>query len=256
MRSRLASAPPRSSAASVLSAASRAVREPPSSPAQSDAAAANAAAAPASCAVPIAQPARSRAANSPRSRTEAAASTARSRRSAGEPTSAPANEASLERYWPTSVTPSFDSPRTRSVKVIGTSSARSSEPPRESSSSRILKPAGASPRPSSARRGTAKKPDIGSLTAEIGQASDDAMREAMRRCSGQPRIPPPRVWRLPTAMSAFPSSTARASAGIAETGCERSASITTTTSATASRAPRITAPARPRAPRRTTTRAG
>ena len=142
------------------------------------------------------------------------------------------------------------------MKVIGTSTARRSEPPRESSSSRILKPAGASPRPSSALRGTAKKPDIGSLTAEIGQARDDAIRETTRRWSGQPRIAPPRVWRLPTATSAFPSSTAWASAGIAATGCERSASITTTTSAPDSRAPRITAPASPRAPRRTTTRTG
>jgi len=204
----------------------------------------------------MAAPARSSAANTPTSSTAAAASATRSRRKTGECTSAPAKAASRARYWPISVAPSFDSPCTRSVNVIGTSSARRLAPPRESSSSRILKPAGASPRSSSAWRRAAKKPDIGSLTTEIGQASAEASFETMRRCSGQPRIAPPRTCLLPTATSALPSSTARASAGTASGGCDRSASMTTTTSARASRAPRITAPASPRAPRRITARTG
>ena len=119
-----------------------------------------------------------------------------------------------------------------------------------------MKPSGASPSASSSLRRVAKKPESGSRAELIGQASADATRDASRRRSGQPGVEPPATRRLPIAMPARFSSTGLTSAGITRTGCDRSASITTTTSARAAAAPAITALARPRAPRRSTSRTG
>ena len=255
-RTRLASTPPRSRSASRLSAAKRPALVPRRSPAHSDHTARAPSAPLASCAPPSAPPRPSSSAKLAKSRTAPAQSASQRRRRLAEPRSAPASAASRRRYSPTWETPSFDSPRSRSTNSIGTSIARRLEPPRASSSSRILKPAGAWSSETTSARRAAKNPDIGSLTGEIGQASAAAARDASLRRSGQPRVEPPRTWRLPIAIDAAPSRSGRTRAGIAATGCERSASMTTTTSARAARAPAITARERPRSSRRTITLTG
>ncbi len=252
-RTRLASAPPRSRSARRLSAAKRTAFSARRSRAHSENTARAASAPLARCAPASATPRPSSSAKIAKSRTAPAHSASQRRRRRAEPRSAPASAASRRRYSPTWEAPSFDSPRVRSTNSIGVSTARRLEPPRASSSSRILKPPGAWSSATMSARRAAKNPDIGSLTGEIGQASAAAARDANLRRSGQPRVEPPRTWRLPIAIPAVPASSGRTSAGIAETGCERSASMTSTTSARAARAPAITARERPRSPRRTIT---
>ena len=260
-----ASTPPRKSAASSASPARRShgatcgrrgSPRPNRSRAHSAAGASSAAAAPASCAAASFAPAPASSAKTSASRSAPTASAVRRRRARAESSSKPRRAASRRRYWRAVPRPSFDCPYARSTNTIGTSVTSSRLPPFASSSSRILKPCGASPSASSSPRRVAKNPESGSRAALIGHASADANREASRRRSGQPGVDPPGTRRLPIATPASWSRTGCTSAGITRTGCERSASITTTTSARAARAPAITALARPRAPWRCTSRTG
>mmetsp|Transcript_36927 Transcript_36927/g.109867 ORF Transcript_36927/g.109867 Transcript_36927/m.109867 type:complete len:241 (-) Transcript_36927:24-746(-) len=144
---------------------------------------------------------------------------------------------------------SFDSPASRSRKVIGTSRTRVQRQ-RTISSSPILNPfvlmPAAAPR-ASVSLDRQKKPDMGSDEPDRGTARRVAPWEMARRKSDHSKpTPPPPTLRDPTAKSASPSRTGLATAGTASGSCCKSASMHKTTGAAAAPKPFSTADASPR----------
>ena len=145
-------------------------------------------------------------------------------------------------------------PFSRSTNWIGISRTRSWSPPSASNSSPILKPLTCEPWAARRSRRTAKKPDIGSETSVTRPASAAPAFETNRRCHGQPGLPPPGTYRLPTVMSQCPSRTGLSRAPRRSGGWLRSASMTTTTCPWAARAAWMTSPASPALPSDRTSR--
>mmetsp|Transcript_6528 Transcript_6528/g.19841 ORF Transcript_6528/g.19841 Transcript_6528/m.19841 type:complete len:209 (-) Transcript_6528:56-682(-) len=143
---------------------------------------------------------------------------------------------------------SLDSPEARSRKVIGTSTILSHRH-RTMSSRAILNPSGLHARrpASSVDRGRQKKPDMGSVDEESGAARSVAPLETtVRRSDHSKPTPPSATFREPTAKSASPERTGRATEGMASGSCWRSASMQRRVSCLAKLKPRSTALLSPR----------